>query len=79
MENLKRLIIKLRSDLLLSPYFCLLFLNHSVLCPMGLFLAPILCILVEYGGIPKKKKPTNNLHTNLCKLPICLLYFIPLV
>ena len=52
MENLKRLIIKLRSDLLLSPYFCLLFLNHSVLCPMGLFLAPILCILVEYGGIP---------------------------
>ena len=22
---------------------------------------------------------TNNLHTNLCKLPICLLYFIPLV
>lgn len=44
-------VIKCCLSIFVLPLF---FLNHSVLCPMGLFLTPILCILVEYGGIQKK-------------------------
>lgn len=59
----------------------LFFLNHSVLGPMGLFLAPILHILVEYGGTHTHthKNPVtsyipiyaNYLYVHCTLFPLC--------